>query len=128
MGSVLIVAVLLALIPAVPKGALWFLGIGIGFFLIFGFSAWLAVPARVCDIDHACVGTATGLMLTLAAVGGFFIPILFGHLVPHTSYTTGWIFLAVATIAFAVVGLVGHNPVVHSAPQRTDRHGRKGLS
>jgi len=98
-------------------GALWFLGIGIGFFLIFGFSAWLAVPARVCAIDHAYIGTATGLILTLAAVGGFFIPILFGHLVPHTSYTTGWIFLAVVTIAFAVVGLVGHNPVVHSGPR-----------
>ena len=126
-GSLLVVAVLLALIPAVPTGALWFLGIGIGFFLIFGFAAWLAVPARVCDIDHAYVGTATGLMLTLAAVGGFFIPILFGHLVPHTSYTTGWIFLAVVTIVFAVVGLVGHNPVVHSAPQGTDRQGPKDL-
>jgi ACS family D-galactonate transporter-like MFS transporter len=65
MGPLVIVAVLLALIPAVPTGALWVLGIGIGFFLIFGFAAWLAVPTRVCNIDHAYIGTATGLMLTL---------------------------------------------------------------
>src|ERR1035438_1317731 len=44
------VAALLALIPVVPTPALWVLGIGIGFFLIFGFAAWLAVPARVCHI------------------------------------------------------------------------------
>jgi MFS family permease len=126
-GPLVIVAVFLAVIPAVPTGALWVLGIGIGFFLIFGFAAWLAVPTRVCNIDHAYIGTATGLMLTLAAIGGFFIPILFGHLVPHTSYRTGWIFLAAVTIAFAIVGLIGHNPVVHWAPQRTSRDGTKDL-
>jgi len=68
--------------PVVPARALWVLGIGIGFFLIFGFAAWLAVPARVCDIDPQYIGTATGLMLTLAAVGGFFIPIISGTSCP----------------------------------------------
>jgi len=48
-------------------------------------------------------------MLTLAAIGGFFIPIIFGHLVPHTSFNTGWIFLAIVSVAFALVGLGGRN-------------------
>jgi hypothetical protein len=48
-------------------------------------------------------------MLSLAAVGGFFIPIIFGHLVPRTSFDTGWVFLAVVSVAFAVVGLAGRN-------------------
>ena len=109
-GPLIVVAALLALIPVVPTAALWVLGIGIGFFLIFGFAAWLAVPARVCDINHEYLGTATGLMLSLAAVGGFFIPIIFGHLVPRTSFDTGWVFLAVVSVAFAVVGLAGRNP------------------
>ena len=87
------------------------LGIGIGFFLIFGFAAWLAVPSRVSNIRAEHIGSATGLMLTLAAIGGFFIPIIFGHLVPHTSYGAGWVFLAVVSVAFAVVGLKGGNPV-----------------
>jgi nitrate/nitrite transporter NarK len=90
------------------------LGIGIGFFPIFGFAAWLAVPARVCDIDPQYIGTATGLMLTLAAVGGFFIPIIFGHLVPHSSFDTGWVFLAIVSFAFALVGLTGRNPATAS--------------
>jgi predicted MFS family arabinose efflux permease len=123
-GPLVIVAVLLALIPAVPTGALWVLGIGIGFFLIFGFAAWLAVPTRVCAIDHAYIGTATGLMLTLAAIGGFFIPILFGHLVPHTSFTFGWIFLAIVSFAFALIGLAGRNPSRRSAiaPEHASSH------
>ncbi len=109
-GPLIVVAGLLALIPIVPNAALWELGIGIGFFLIFGFAAWSAVPARVCRIEHEHVGTAFGLMLTMAAIGGFFIPIIFGHLVPHTSYNTGWISLAVLSFAFAMVGLAGRNP------------------
>jgi ACS family D-galactonate transporter-like MFS transporter len=114
-GPLIAVASLLILIPVVPTGALWPLGIGIGFFLIFGFAAWLAVPARVSNISHEYIGTATGLMLTLAAVGGFFIPIIFGHLVPHTSFDTGWVFLAIAAFAFALIGLAGRNP---STPQK----------
>jgi ACS family D-galactonate transporter-like MFS transporter len=109
LGSLLAVAALLALIPVVPTDVLWALGIGIGFFTIFGFASWSAVPARVCHIEHEYVATATGLMLTLSALGGFFIPIIFGHLVPHTSYATGWIFLAVVSLAFALVGLAGRN-------------------
>jgi ACS family D-galactonate transporter-like MFS transporter len=118
-GPLMVVALLLLLIPVVPTPALWVLGIGIGFFLIFGFAAWLAVPTRVCNIKHEYIGTATGLMLSLAAIGGFFIPIAFGHLVPHTSYTTGWIFLAVVSFAFAILGLIGHNaksPSIEARP------------
>jgi len=115
-GPLLAVAALLILIPVVPTGALWVLGIGIGFFLIFGFASWLAVPARVCDIDHEHIGTATGLMLTLAAVGGFFIPIIFGHLAPRTSFDTGWVFLGGVSFAFALVGLLGRNPAAPSTP------------
>ena len=109
-GPLFVVAALLLLIPVVPNDALWPLGIGIGFFLIFGFAAWLSVPPRVSRINHEYIGTATGLMLTLAAIGGFFIPIIFGHLVPHTSFDTGWVFLAIVSFAFALVGLAGRNP------------------
>jgi predicted MFS family arabinose efflux permease len=109
-GPLIVVAAMLALIPVVPDYALWPLGIGVGFFLIFGFAAWLAVPSRVSHIQHEHIGTATGLMLTLAAIGGFFIPIIFGHLVPHTSFDTGWIFLAIVSVVFALVGIGGRNP------------------
>jgi predicted MFS family arabinose efflux permease len=112
----IIVSLLLALIPVVPNPALWALGIAIGFFLIFGFAAWLAVPARVSHIEHQFIGTAAGLMLALAAIGGFFIPIIFGHLVSHTSFNTGWYFLAVVSFAFALVGLAGRNAIETNVP------------
>jgi ACS family D-galactonate transporter-like MFS transporter len=109
-GPLIVVAALLALVPVAPARTLWVLGIGIVFFLIFGFAAWLAVPARVCRIEYRYIGTATGLMLLLAAVGGFFIPIIFGHLVSRTGFDTGWVLLAVLSFVFALIGLAGHNP------------------
>lgn len=109
-GSIVVCAVCLVLIPVVSTGALWVLGIGIGISVIFGFAAWTAVPSRVANIRHEYVGTATGLMLTLAAVGGFFIPIIFGHLVPATSFDTGWVVLGIVSFVFGLVGLFGRNP------------------
>jgi MFS transporter, ACS family, D-galactonate transporter len=114
-GPLVVVAVLLALIPLVPTGALWAIGIGIGFFTIFGFAGWSAAPARVANIEPDYIAAATGLMLTLAAVGGFFIPIIFGHIVPRHGFTTGWIFLAVVSLVFGLVGLGGRNPSTGSA-------------
>jgi nitrate/nitrite transporter NarK len=76
----------------------------------------LAVPSRVSNIRAEHIGSATGLMLTLAAIGGFFIPIIFGYLVPHTSYGAGWVFLAVVSVALALVGLKGGNPVTVGSP------------
>lgn len=60
------------LIPYVPAIALWALGTSFGFFLVFGYTAWFSVPARVGKIRHEYVGTSAGLMMTLAAVRGFY--------------------------------------------------------
>lgn len=98
------------LIPYVPAIALWALGTSFGFFLVFGYTAWFSVPARIGKIRHEYVGTSAGLMMTLAAVGGFFVPIIFGRLATHKSFTFGWEFLAAITFAFALIGLLGRNP------------------
>ncbi|WP_431876964.1 MFS transporter [Amycolatopsis sacchari] len=109
-GSLVVSAVFLVLIPFVPTGALWVLGIGLGASVIFGFAAWSAVPARVSRIKHEYIGTATGLMLTLAGVGGFFVPIAFGHIVPAAGFTTGWVALAGISLVCGLVGVFGRNP------------------
>ena len=97
------------LIPHVGTDALWAVGGGIGFFVIFGFAAWSSVPERVVGLKHEHVGTATGLMLTVAAVGGYFIPRIFGQVVPKHGYTYGWTMLAIISAAFALVGLLARN-------------------
>jgi ACS family D-galactonate transporter-like MFS transporter len=102
-------AVFLALIPILPTAIIWIPAIGIGFFLIFGFAAWTSVPARVAGIPHAYLGTATGLMLTLAAIGGFFVPIIFGAIAPAAGFDAGWFFLAGISLVFALVAIAGRN-------------------
>ena len=109
-APLLVVAALVTLIPLVSTPMLWVLGVGIGFFMIYGFAAWSSVPSRVSHIPHHHIGTASGLMLTLAGIGGYFVPKFFAQIVPHTSFDTGWYFLAAASCGFALIGLLGHNP------------------
>ncbi len=108
-GSLFAAAILLVLIPHVGKDALWFVGFGVGFFVIFGFAAFTSVPERVVGIPHEHSGTAVGLMLTIAAVGGYFIPRIFGHVVPHHGYTYGWTLLAIIAGAFALFSVLARN-------------------
>jgi ACS family D-galactonate transporter-like MFS transporter len=105
----LLMAVSLALIPVVPLSLLWVLAVLLGALDIFSFAAWAAVPARVAKVRHENIGTAVGLMLTIAAVGGFVVPAVFGQIVPHSGYAVGWLFLGIVTAATALVGLAGRN-------------------
>jgi predicted MFS family arabinose efflux permease len=105
----LLMAVCLALIPVVPLSLLWVLAVLLGGLDIFSFAAWAAVPARVAKVQHENIGTAAGLMLTIAAVGGFAVPAVFGQIVPSHGYPVAWLFLGVVTAATALIGLVGRN-------------------
>jgi hypothetical protein len=49
-----------------------------------------------------------------SAAWRLFIPVIFGHFVPATSFGTGWVFLAVISFAFALLGLAGRNPAAAS--------------
>jgi predicted MFS family arabinose efflux permease len=108
-APLVLVALLLALVPVVPVAWLWTLGIGIGFFLIFGFAAWSSVPGRVAGVAHEHLGTAIGLMLTIAAVGGFGVPVGFGAVVERAGFPAGWEFLAAVSLVFALIGLAGRD-------------------
>ncbi|WP_329558224.1 hypothetical protein OG711_02455 [Streptomyces uncialis] len=72
----------LFLIPVRSAPLLWFLSAAIGFLFRFSFPARLCVPSGVSRVDAEHIGTAVGLMLTLAAVGGFVVPLVFGKIVP----------------------------------------------
>jgi predicted MFS family arabinose efflux permease len=122
-APLVLVALLLALVPVVPVAWLWMLGIGIGFFLIFGFAAWSSVPGRVAGVAHEHLGTAIGLMLTIAAVGGFLVPVGFGAVVERAGFPAGWAFLAAVSLAFALIGFAGRD-TARSEP----RHGATRIS
>lgn len=115
-APLLSIAVLFALVPVAPEWLLWVLGVGVGFLLIFGFAAWSSVPGRVAGIAHEHLGTAIGLMLTIAAVGGFLVPVGFGSVAERVGFPAAWVFLAVVSAAFALVGLAGRSTARDRAP------------
>lgn len=119
----LLMAVGLALIPVVPLSLLWVLAILLGGLDIFSFAAWAAVPARVARIRPENLGTASGLMLTIAAVGGFAVPALFGRIVPAHGYPVAWLFLGIVTAATALVGLAGRNSAPRPVAEPAGAHG-----
>jgi predicted MFS family arabinose efflux permease len=112
----LLMALGLALIPVVPVPLLWVLAAVLGALEIFSFAAWASVPARVARIRHENIGTAIGLMLTIAAIGGFAVPALFGRIVSQAGYPAGWLFLAAITVVTALVGVAGRDTAEEPAP------------
>jgi MFS transporter, ACS family, D-galactonate transporter len=99
-GFLLLEALGLILVP-VSGGWLWLPALIVG----FGFNGCFAVCQTVAgedprvSVEH--IGTALGLMLTIAAIGGFAVPWLFGFIAPAAGYHAAWSFLAAVTVAFA---------------------------
>ncbi|MFD7549392.1 nitrate/nitrite transporter [Streptomyces sp. NPDC059816] len=119
----------LFLVPVRSAPLLWFLSALIGFVFLFSFPAWLCVPAEISRVDAEHIGTAIGLMLTFAAIGGFALPIAFGEIVPTAGYGAGWATLGALSGLAALIGLFGRKgpaPVAadaSSAPRPTSPTG-----
>ncbi|MFE5852714.1 nitrate/nitrite transporter [Streptomyces sp. NPDC056500] len=112
----------LFLLPVRSAPLLWFLSALIGFLFLFSFPAWLCVPSDVSRVDPEHIGTAVGLMLTLAAVGGFVVPVVFGKVVPAAGYGAGWAAMGALSVLTALIGLLGRPgpvPPLNSEPART---------
>ncbi|WP_455359629.1 MFS transporter [Streptomyces sp. SYSU K21746] len=106
----------LLLVPLVPAPLLWVVSAVVGFLFLFSFPAWLCIPVVVSRIDPEHVGTAIGLMLSLAAVGGFLVPVAFGRVVPVAGFDAGWVVLGAVSVLTALIGLVGRRGVPAPVP------------
>jgi MFS transporter, ACS family, D-galactonate transporter len=106
-GPIVVMSALILAIPLAPSGLLWLVGVGEGFLMQFVAAVWSSVPRRFAAIPHEHVSTAMGLLLTIAAFGGFFVPIIFGHLIETDGYFVGWMSLGVISAAFGLNGLFG---------------------
>ncbi|WP_455359647.1 MFS transporter [Streptomyces sp. SYSU K21746] len=105
----LAMSVALFLVPIRSAPLLWFLSALIGFLFLFSFPAWLCVPTEISRIDAEHIGTAIGLMLTLAAVGGFLLPMVFGEVVPAAGYSAGWVALGALSLLTSLIGAWGRS-------------------
>lgn len=118
-APLLLLGVGMLLLPFVGLTGTWIMAILVGFLLIYGFAAWTAAPGHYSDrIYPEDVATAEGLMLTLAAVGGFIVPIGFGQIEVAGGFTWAWIFLGVVSLVFGVIGFAAREPLGTSVVQK----------
>ena len=114
------------LLTIVAQGLLiWIIAFAVGFLLIFSFSAWTAVPGGYATIRPEDLATAEGLMLTLAAVGGFLVPMGFGYIANFFGYEVGWVYLAVVSIAFSFLNFFVRDPAVQKLTSTSLIKGQK---
>ena len=92
-------------------GTITIVAILIHFVSAFGLTPWFSVPGRYArEIRLEDVPTAAGLLLTMAAVGGFAVPAIFGRIVAAAGFNSGWFFLTGVSLAFLLVGLLAERP------------------
>jgi len=101
-GFLLIQGLGLVLIPACGS-FLWLPAVIVGFGFNGCFAVFQSTAAEDPEVSVEHIGTAVGLMLTIAAVGGFIVPAVFGRLSVSAGYTAAWIFAAVVCCAFALL-------------------------
>jgi predicted MFS family arabinose efflux permease len=106
-------------LPILGIFGIWVVAMLVGFLLIFSFAAWTAAPGHYSDrVFPEDVATAVGLMLTLAAIGGFLVPIGFGQIEAARGFNGAWIFLGVMSIVFAMIGFAAREPRLGSVMQK----------
>ncbi len=88
---------------------IWIVSIVVGFGLIAGFAPFTAYPGIMKDISKHNLAIAVGLLLTLAAIGGFSVPTIFGILAA-SSYNNGWLFLSIVSLLFSIPIIVLKDP------------------
>jgi ACS family D-galactonate transporter-like MFS transporter len=60
----------------------------------------------------------------MAAVGGFLVPAIFGHIVAGSGFNAGWLFLFVISIVFLALALLAPKP----DPNPLAEHGAAGVA
>jgi MFS family permease len=113
----LIMGLTFVMFPFLGLAGVWLMVLIVGASQIAGFAAWTAAPGHYRDrIFPEDVATAEGLMLTLAGIGGFIVPVIFGIIVGSSGFTGAWIFAGIMSIVFALIGFAAREPLKVGAP------------
>lgn len=84
-----------------PCTTVWLIAATVGFFFTAAFAAYTATPGILGTISPQNLALAAGFLLSIAALGGFSVPAIFGILA-STSYLYGWVFLGCASMLFLI--------------------------
>jgi ACS family D-galactonate transporter-like MFS transporter len=97
--------------PFLGMTGVWIMVLIVGACQIAGFAAWTAAPGHYRDrLFPEDIATAEGLMLTLAGIGGFVVPVFFGQ-IASGGFTGAWIFAGIMSIVFALIGFAAREPL-----------------
>lgn len=100
------------ILPFVNLAGVWIMMIILGGMPYVGFSGWAATPGRYRDhILPEDVATAGGLLLTLAAIGGFLVPIIVGQIAGASGFTSAWAFAGIVSVVLAFIGFAAREPM-----------------
>ena len=111
-GACCIQAVATAFVPLLDIAGLQIAAAVIGAFGTLSFVVWIAVPgAHRETIPLADVPTASGLMLTIVAVGGVVVPAFYGKVAVLYGPSSAWMVLAAITFSFSFIGLLASQPI-----------------
>ena len=115
-GPWLVMGIILALFSFLGLLGVWIMAVVAGAAQIAGFAAWTAAPGHYRDrINPEDVAIAEGLMLTVAGIGGFIIPVIFGIIAGTSGFTAAFIFGGIIGIVFALIGFAAREPKLVSA-------------
>jgi nitrate/nitrite transporter NarK len=91
----LIESIALFLVPHLELAGLQVVAAVIGASTIMAFAAWISAPGFYQqDLEMSDIPTACGLMLTLSAIGGFIVPVIYGWFVGNVGHGEAWVALA----------------------------------
>lgn len=96
-GGIVIESLALLCIPHVGFFGLQLIAGIVGTVGIIALVPWIAMPGFYRDVRVADIPTASGLMLTIVAIGGVTIPALYGKIAVAYGYQYAWTFLALVT-------------------------------
>lgn len=111
LGACVVEGAAILLVPYVGPIGIQVCAFFIGGATILWFVGWVSIPGlyeskiRIYDIP-----TAVGLILTISAVGGVGIPLLYGKIATQYGYTAAWLFMGISVFVTAIVALLVRSP------------------
>ena len=107
MVACLLEGVALIAVPYLDLTGLKIAAATIGGATITAFVVWVTIPGQQRDAFHISdVPTAVGLMLTIVAIGGAFVPPLYSMIITQWGAPAAWGFEGIACLAFAGLAML----------------------
>ncbi len=116
----LVESLALLLVPQLGIAGLQVVAAVIGASTIMAFAAWISAPGFYQnDLEVSDIPTACGLMLTLSAIGGFIVPVVYGWFISNVGHNGAWVALAAVSFVTTLFCFFAVSPTSYESAQST---------